>query len=164
MDIFSILNGVGETWPAAGRKLLTALVPQIIPLAGGMGMKVEKLDDQSAVMRLPLKRRTRNHVGSIYFGAMATAAEITMGLYVFRRYVPGPYGVLVTRAEFDFMAKAKTDVRATCAPGPELFERVDAALALEGKASDWVDVELTDMTGKAVVRARFQIAVRDFAA
>ena len=162
MDIFSTINAVNERWPAAGRKLLGKMVPRIIPLAAGMGMKVEALGDDEAIMCLPLKYRTRNHVGSIYFGAMATLAEITMGLYVFRRYPPGPYGVLVTRAEFDFLAKAKTAVRARAAGGPDLFQRMDAAMAETGKASDWVDVELTDASGSTVVKARFQIAARDF--
>ena len=44
----------------------------------------------------------------------------------------------------------------------DLFQRMDAAMAETGKASDWVDVELTDASGSTVVKARFQIAARDF--
>ena len=72
--------------------------------------------------------------------------------------------MLVTRAEFDFLAKAKTAVRATAAGGPALFQRIDASLAETGKATDWVEVDVTDTEGKTVVRARFQIAAKDFSA
>ncbi|WP_373047337.1 PaaI family thioesterase [Vulgatibacter sp.] len=138
-------------------------IHQIIPLTSGMGMKVLELSDRRAVSSLPLKRRTRNHVGSIYFGAQMTQAEITMGLLLFRHFPPGPWGMLVKRVEADFHAKAKGTLRAVCEPPAEVLAALDEARTNEsGKAEGWVPVELTNESGELVAAARFLAAVKRF--
>jgi hypothetical protein len=40
-----------------------------------------KLDDRTIVVRLPLRRRTRNHLNSMYFGALAVGADVAGGMH-----------------------------------------------------------------------------------
>lgn len=149
--------------PDAANVALGFGIPQIIPLTSGMGMRVEELSDARAVSTLPLKRRNRNHVGAIYFGAQMTQAEITMGLLLFRHYPPGPWGMLVKRVEADFHAKAKGTLRAVCEPDEATFAALSEARTNEsGKSEAWVPVRLTGEDGALVAEARFLAALKRF--
>ena len=161
-NLFDITARLGRFWPGGANLLLGKLVPTLIPLTSGLGLKVEQNVPERTVLNLPLKRRTKNHVGSMYFGAQVTLAEITMGLFVFNRYPPGPFGLLVKRVEVDFAAKAKSDLRAVCEPTAALLEDLARQLASDGRAEGWFEVRLLDREGAEVTRARFLAALKDF--
>jgi acyl-coenzyme A thioesterase PaaI-like protein len=163
MLVFDLIEKLQAVSPAVANVVLGQALPQIIPLTGGLGMRVHEVTGERAVASLPLRRRTRNHVGSVYFGAQMTLAEITMGLLVFRRYPPGPYSMLVKRVEADFRAKAKGTLRAVCDPGREVLETLDAVrTAADGKAEAWLPVQLLDAGGAVVTEARFLAALKRF--
>lgn len=54
-----------------------------VPLIGHLLPRLIHLDDQSIVIRLPLRRRSRNHLHSMYFGALAVGADLAGGLHGF---------------------------------------------------------------------------------
>jgi hypothetical protein len=53
-----------------------------IPLLGFTRPQVIQLDDQLSVVKIPLGFVTRNHVGSMYFGALAMGAELSVALHM----------------------------------------------------------------------------------
>jgi uncharacterized protein (TIGR00369 family) len=162
LSALAALDKLRALSPRAANFVLSQAVPQIIPSASGLGLRVEELSDARARASLPLKRRTKNHVGSVYFGAQMTLMEITMGLVLFRHFPPGPYGMLVNRVEADFHAKAKASVRAVCEPADAVAE-LQTQLAGSPKAEAWVTVRLVDAADeKPITTARFLAAVRKF--
>ena len=46
-----------------------------VPLIGHTGVRVLELDQDRCVIRIPLGRRTKNHLGSMYLGALAIGAD-----------------------------------------------------------------------------------------
>jgi len=46
-----------------------------IPLIGYVNPKLIKLTDKSMVVKIPLRRKTKNHLGSMYFGALGIGAD-----------------------------------------------------------------------------------------
>lgn len=163
MGAFELVDRLRSLSPAAANLATGVALPFIIPLAGGLGIRVEEVTSTRAVATLPLKRRTRNHVGSVYFGAQMTLAELTMGLLLFKLYPPGTFGVLVKRVEADFTAKAKGKLRAVCELPPaaaEELRKVDLA-GSRGKAEAWVPVVLATGDGP-VTTARFHVALKRF--
>ena len=91
-----------ETWK------LRAFAWARIPLIAWVRPSVVALDDTRAVVRIPHGRRTRNHLGSMYFGALAIGADLAGGLVAMReidrlRRAGGPSVSLVfkdVRGEF----------------------------------------------------------------
>lgn len=54
-----------------------------IPLVGYVRPRLESIDDDCAEVSIALRRRTRNHLKSMYFGALAVGADVAAGLHVF---------------------------------------------------------------------------------
>ncbi len=163
MLALDLIDKLRSLSPAAANAALGFGIPRIIPLTSGLGLTVEEVADTRAVTTLPLKKRTRNHVGSVYFGAQMTQAEITMGVLLFHLYPPGPWGMLVKRVEADFQAKGKGTLRAVCEPPAEALDALAQARTNEdGKAEAWIPVRVTTLDGEAVTDARFLASLKRF--
>ena len=54
-----------------------------IPLIGYLRPRLISLDEQKIVVRIPLRRRSRNHLHSMYFGALAVGADLAGGMHGF---------------------------------------------------------------------------------
>ncbi len=161
MLALELVDRLRQISPAAANLVLTLALPRIIPMTAGMGIRVEEVSETRARSRLPLRRRTRNHVGSIYLGAQVTVMEVTMGMLVFRHFPMGPYQGLVNRVETDFKSKAKGTVFAVCEPPPQLLASFRQALRQKGdKVQDWVPVRLEAEDGTLVAEARFLMALK----
>lgn len=60
--------------------LINAYCMVNIPLLAFCTPRVIELDDNRAIARIRLDRRTRNHLGVMYFGALAMGAELSIAL------------------------------------------------------------------------------------
>ena len=78
-----------------------------LPLAAFAGLRVERLDDAAAVVRLPGGWRTQNPFRSTYFAAQAMAAEMSTGapLLVAVAASGASLSTLVTGMEVLFLKK-----------------------------------------------------------
>jgi acyl-coenzyme A thioesterase PaaI-like protein len=160
---FDLVNRIRGYSPAAANAMLARALPLIIPLAGGLRIRVREVTDTRAELTMPLLRRSRNHVGSMYFGAQMTLADLTAGVLIFSRWPPGPYGALIKRVEADFLAKAKATIRCVCALDTETAAALDAIrTSPDGKAEAWLPLELSDQDGRVVTRVRFLGALKRF--
>ncbi len=158
MDLIERLRQVS---PGAANLLLSAALPRIIPSASGLGIRVEEVTETRARLSVPLKRRTKNHVGGLYFGVQMTLAELTAGLLLLRRFPPSEYRSLVKRVEADFRAQGRGTVYAVCEPPPEAFASLAEALRQKGdKAEAWVPVKLLAEDGTVVTEVRFLDSVK----
>ncbi|WP_224363876.1 DUF4442 domain-containing protein [Hyalangium versicolor] len=83
-----VIDRLRQMSPGAANLVLSAALPRIIPSAGGLGIRVEEVTETRARLSVPLKRRTRNHVGGLYFGVQMTLAELCAGLLLLRRFPP----------------------------------------------------------------------------
>ena len=54
-----------------------------IPLVGYVRPKLITLNDDEAIVCIKLRRRTKNHLKSMYFGALAVGADISGGIHAF---------------------------------------------------------------------------------
>jgi acyl-coenzyme A thioesterase PaaI-like protein len=164
MRALDFVERLRKVSPAAANAVMTVAVKSIIPLSAVMGFKVEDASDARTQASVPLKRRTRNHVGGVYLGVQVTVMELAMGLWLFRRFPPGRYNALVDKVEVSFHARAKGGVRAVCQPPPEVFSTLDAALRKKGdKAREWIAVRLEDFEGTHVADARFLAVLKRYA-
>jgi acyl-coenzyme A thioesterase PaaI-like protein len=90
-----------------------------VPLIAWLRPVVEALDAERCVLRLPLTRRSKNHVGSMYVGALCTGAETCMAILLFQRIFDQKLPVVMVARTLDaeFLRRATGDVRFTCEGG-----------------------------------------------
>lgn len=89
-----------------------------IPVLAFIGPRVERNDADACRIRIPLNYRTRNHMGSLYFGVLAAGADVVSGLPVMR----------LMRERGQFLVPSFKDVRAEFlrrAEGDTVFENTD---------------------------------------
>jgi len=54
-----------------------------VPMIGYVKPKLISIDAEKAVFKISLRRRTRNHLGSMYFGSLAIGADLAGGFHAF---------------------------------------------------------------------------------
>ena len=93
------------------------------------GRSVVAMDGERCVLRVPLTRRTRNHLGSMYFGALCTGADAAAALLGFRllRERKGRISVIFKDVRAEFLKRAEADVHFACEQGREIRALLDRA-------------------------------------
>ncbi len=54
-----------------------------IPMIGYVRPRLIEINDTDVVVKIRLRRRTKNHLKSMYFGVLAVGADVTAGLHAF---------------------------------------------------------------------------------
>jgi acyl-coenzyme A thioesterase PaaI-like protein len=54
-----------------------------IPMLGYTGLKLIEINDTKVIAQIKLKRKTKNHLNSMYFGALAVGADVAAGIHAF---------------------------------------------------------------------------------
>lgn len=93
---------------------------------------VVSMDGERCILRVPLTRRTRNHLGSMYFGVLCSGADAAAALLGFRllREQGGRISVIFKDVRAEFLKRAEADVHFACEQGREirgLLERAEAS-------------------------------------
>ncbi len=83
-----------------------------IPTLLFLGPRVLEVDEEGCAVEIPLGWRSRNHVGSMYFGALCAGADVAGGLNAIRAIRSGhPRVVLLFKdLKADFLKRADGDV------------------------------------------------------
>lgn len=138
-----------------------------VPLIAYLGPVIEQLDDRRCVLRIPLRRRSKNHLGIMYLGALTVGAETTVGVAAIRRIQDRRLRVSVVQRAFtaEFHAQATGDVRFVCDDVGRVHALIDQALASTDRVEGPVrvqalvhevdgDVRVADFTFTLSLRAR----------
>ena len=82
-----------------------------IPLIGFVKPKIIEMTEERILIKVPLNRRTKNHLNSMYFGAMATAADVTSGFAAMNHIFKSGKKIHLSFKDFDaqFLKRAEGD-------------------------------------------------------
>ncbi len=107
-----------------------------LPLALIAGLKVIEIDDNKASVSIPFKFLNQNPFQSIYFAALAMAAELSTGILALTsvQAASKPVSMLVFEMNANFTKKAKSKIVFTCTQGNEISEAIEESIRTgEGK-------------------------------
>ena len=92
--------------------------------------KVIYVDDDSLEIKIPLNRRTRNHINSMYFGALSVGADITGGFLAMPHIQKSKRKIVLLFKDFNakFLRRAESDVHFICKDGQAVSELVKQAI------------------------------------
>ena len=102
-----------------------------IPLLGSVRPSVEELGEERCVIRVPLRRWTRNHLGSMYFGALAIGADCAGGIMAAEqiRRRKAKVSLIFKSFHAEFLRRPESDVYFICEEGARIRDLVDRVLA-----------------------------------
>ncbi|APF02236.1 TPA: DUF4442 domain-containing protein [Legionella pneumophila] len=98
-----------------------------VALIGYLKPKLIQLTDNEIVVRLPLTRRSRNHLHSMYFGALAVGADIAGGLHGFYHAKQAKCKVSLAFKAFQaqFLRRPESDVYFICTEGEVVKKMIE---------------------------------------
>lgn len=133
------LSALKET---ASLRLFAALK---IPLIAHLRPLVIELDDERCVVRFPLRRRSRNHLGSMYFAALCAGADCAAGLPAMKRIQASQKRISFVFKDVaaEFLARADGDVDFTCSDGKAVRELIEQAERSTARLETTVSVVAT---------------------
>ena len=101
-----------------------------IPLLFYCRPKIIFLDSNSVKFRIKLNRRVKNHLGSMYLGALAVGADIASGYFAFHYLQKHKKSISLIFKDFhaDFYRRSMGDVVFTCDMGREIKDLIDKSL------------------------------------
>jgi len=116
-----------------------------IPLILVCRPRVVSIDQGSIVVRVPLSRMTRNHLGSMYFGALSVGADVAAGFLAFDRMESAGKKLSLIFKDFsaEFHKRPEGDVDFRCEDGQEIDSLINSAISSNERYSAPVSVIAT---------------------
>jgi acyl-coenzyme A thioesterase PaaI-like protein len=114
-----------------------------IPLLASVRPSVVELTDTRCVVRIPLRRWTRNHLGSMYFGALAIGADCAGGLLAMDQIKRSgkPVSLVFKAFQATFLKRPEADVYFICEEGGAIRDQVRRALASKDRITEPMRVQ-----------------------
>jgi acyl-coenzyme A thioesterase PaaI-like protein len=133
-----------------------------IPMLGYVSPRLNFIDHEKAAVTIRLRRRTRNHLKSMYFGALAVGADVVAGMHVY--YFCDREGVRPSFAfrsmQVDFHRRATTSVMFSTNEGVLVEELVKRAIETKERQNAVISVTATDKEGEVVATFKMGISVK----
>lgn len=97
-----------------------------VPLIWYCRPKVMSLNQQTVVVKIPFRRRNKNHLNSLYFGVMAVGADVAGGFMAMHKAQQrgGHVSLAFKAVKAEFLKRPQADVYFRCDEG----EAIDAML------------------------------------
>lgn len=101
-----------------------------VPMIGYLKPRLITLTDTEIVICLPLNRRSRNHLHSMYFGALAVGADLAGGLHGFYHALKKQAKVSLVFKSFQarFLRRPESDVYFICSEGATVETMIQEAI------------------------------------
>jgi len=116
-----------------------------IPLLLYVRPSVVEISDEKVVVKIPLRRRTRNHLRAMYFGALAMGADCAGGIIGMKQIMESgeKIALLFKNLTADFLKRAEGDVYFTCTEGLAISALVREAIQSEERVEMPVHITAT---------------------
>jgi acyl-coenzyme A thioesterase PaaI-like protein len=133
-----------------------------IPIIGFIKPKLIELNDEKARVKIRLRRRSKNHLNSMYFGALAVGADVAAGLHAF--YFAGKMGKKVSFAfkgmNVEFLMRAESDVVFSSNDGQVVSDAMQESLKNSSRVNKSISVVAENTNGEIVATFDMIVSVR----
>ena len=151
--------------PTLGRMkwLLFLLSHFKIPMIGFVRPKLLFIDDDQVKVRIKLRRRTKNHLNSMYFGSLAVGADIAGGIHTFYHAgtIPNKRMSFAFKSmNTEFLKRAETDIIFECKEGNKIRQAIIDSSESSERKNLQVLVTATNLNGEIVATFDMGVSVK----
>ncbi|MGQ3889742.1 DUF4442 domain-containing protein [Legionella sp. CNM-1927-20] len=122
-----------------------------VPLIGYLKPKIIDINDKNLVIKLPLRRRSKNHLNSMYFGALAVGADLAGGLYGFyyANQMKKKISLVFKSFQAQFIKRPESAVYFVCQMGDSVKEMVLESEQTKERINKFIEVQAYTHYSKA---------------
>ena len=116
-----------------------------VPMIAWLRPVVVEFSEDAVAIDLPLFRRSKNHLNSLYFGALCVGADVAGGLLAMHAIENKklPINLVFSDLSVKFLKRATAKTRFTCRDGQKIKTLIDSAMAGTERVSTTVTITAT---------------------
>jgi acyl-coenzyme A thioesterase PaaI-like protein len=144
------------------RWLLFLLGFMKIPMIRYTRPKLLAIDDTTVRVKIKLRRRTKNHLSSMYFGALSVGADIAGGIQVFyfSKKMDHKVSFAFKGMNAQFLKRAESDIVFESNEGQKILKAMEKSLKEGSRINDSIMVEAKNDSGEIVATFEMIVSVR----
>ena len=144
------------------RWLLFLLGFMKIPMIRYTKPKLLAIDDNTVRVKIKLRRRTKNHLNSMYFGALSVGADIAGGIQVFyfSKKMDRKVSFAFKGMNAQFLKRAESDIVFESNEGQKIQKAMEKSLKEGTRINDSIMVEAKNDSGEIVATFEMIVSVR----
>ncbi|MDC1266439.1 DUF4442 domain-containing protein [Crocinitomicaceae bacterium] len=144
------------------RWLLFLLGFMKIPMIRYTRPKLLAIDDTTVRVKIKLRRRTKNHLSSMYFGALSVGADIAGGIQVFyfSKKMDRKVSFAFKGMNAQFLKRAESDIVFESNEGQKIQKAMEKSLKEGSRINDSIMVEAKNDSGEIVATFKMIVSVR----
>lgn len=133
-----------------------------IPMLSYTGVKLIELNDNEAKVSIKLKRRTKNHLNSMYFGALAVGADVAGGIHAF--YYAEKMNKKISFAfkgmNAQFLKRAETDCVFVSNDGKKMEAAVLLSIKTQERVNETTKVIAYNLANEVVAEFEMIVSIK----
>ena len=113
-----------------------------VPLIYYCKPKVLSISEESVEIKIPLNRKTKNHVNSMYFGVLSVGADITGAMIAMDLIKKSNYNINLLFKDFnaDFLKRAEGDVHFICKEGKKISDMIHKVVESKQRINQSIEI------------------------
>ena len=143
----------GTSWRS---RVLNGLLQWRIPFNRPHGLKVETLSDTKVVVRIPYRRRNRNHLRGLHACVLAAGAEFASGVLLLRRVESGATRLIMKSLQVTYHYRGQEEAVATAHINPAEVRALIAGLETAESVLVPMVAEVHDRSGNHLATAHVE--------
>jgi len=133
-----------------------------IPLVGFVKPRLLLVDEKTVQVKIQLRRRTRNHLNSMYFGALAVGADIAGGIHAFyfAELSDSKVSFAFKSMKAEFIKRAESEILFESNEGELVKAAMDQSKLTGERINQIIQVSATDKNGELVATFEMEVSVK----
>ncbi|MBL6668461.1 MAG: DUF4442 domain-containing protein [Crocinitomicaceae bacterium] len=133
-----------------------------IPMIRYTKPKLLMISDDAVRVKIKLRRRTKNHLNSMYFGALSVGADIAGGIQVFyfSKKMDRKVSFAFKGMNAQFLKRAESDIVFESNEGQKIQKAMEKSLAEQSRVNESILVEAKNNLGEVVATFEMIVSVR----
>tara|TARA_Y100000588_G_C14202662_1_gene903160 strand:- start:329 stop:805 length:477 start_codon:yes stop_codon:yes gene_type:complete len=138
-----------------------------VPLIGTTHPQLMELTNQEVVVKIKLRRKTKNHLNSMYFGALSIGADIAGGLHGFYHIKQANVkaSLIFKSFEAEFLSRPESDVYFVCRDGLIVQDMISKSKANHLRVNQMIHIEAytmfdNEIKKKCVARFKLELSIK----
>lgn len=133
-----------------------------IPLIHFVKPKLLRINEDTVEVKVRLKRRTKNHLNSMYFGALAVGADIAAGIFAFyfAEKMERKVSFAFKSMDAKFLMRAESDVIFRSTEGELVKQAMVQSEKTGGRVNQLINVSAINQRNEEVARFVMEVSVK----